>query len=184
MSWFRSLSFSIPQRRATRASSAGTRLTLEVLESRTLLSADPSLTLVLASHTIAENAGPAATTGTITRSNMDTSQALTVNLTSSNPSQATVPASVTIPAGAASATFNVDAVDDGVFHPTQTVTITATAASPLAAGLDSTFGSGGVARVPLRISNSSNFPDVKVQSDGKIVAVAAAQTSGATWTVT
>jgi uncharacterized delta-60 repeat protein len=139
---------------------------------------------VLASHTIAENAGPAATTGTITRNNMDTSQALTVNLTSSNTSQAAVPASVTIPAGAASATFNVDAVDNQIVDPTQTVVITATAASSLPAGLDSTFGSGGFASVALNYSNSANFPDVKVQPDGKIVAVAGSQTSGATWAVT
>src|SRR6266446_97920 len=87
------------------------RLRLEALEDRTLMSGDPYLTLVVASHTIAENAGPAATTGTVTRVNMDTSQALVVNLKSSDTTQMTVPASVTIAASATSATFQVAAVD-------------------------------------------------------------------------
>jgi uncharacterized delta-60 repeat protein len=115
---------------------------------------------------------------------MDTSQALTVQLSSSNTNQATVPASVTIPAGAASATFNVDAVDDHLVNPPQTVTITGWAASPLAPGLDTTFGSGGLASVSLKYTSSANFPGMALQPDGKIVAVAASQASGATWSVT
>src|SRR6185437_11599402 len=46
-----------------------------------------------------------------------------------------------------------------------------------------TFGNGGLASVPLEVSSSANFPDIKVQSDGKIVAVAASPTAGATWAV-
>jgi uncharacterized delta-60 repeat protein len=160
------------------------QLCVELLESRTLLSGDPSLTLSLASHSIAENAGPAATTGTVTRVNMDTSQALMVQLKSSNTSQATVPTSVTIPAGATSTTFNVDAVDDYIVNPPQLVTITGWTASPLPPGLDTTFGSGGLASVTLYYSSSANFPGMVLQPDGKIVAVAASQTSGATWSVT
>jgi uncharacterized delta-60 repeat protein len=181
MAWLR--------RRPVRARKTRTRLTkrwlsFEALERRTLLSGDPALSLVLAAHTVAENAGPAATTGTVTRLNMDTSQPLTVNLVSSDTTQATVPATVTIPAGATSATFNVDAVDNHIVTSTTTVTITATAASPVPVGLDATFGNGGLASVPLNVSSSANFPDAKVQPDGKIVAVAAAQVSGATWAVT
>jgi uncharacterized delta-60 repeat protein len=161
-----------------------TRLFVELLESRTLLSGGPSLTVALASHTIAENAGPAATTGTVTRNNVDLSQPLTVNLSSSNTNQAAVPASVTIPANAASTTFNVDAVDDHIHNGTQTVTITATAASPLPVGLDATFGNGGFANVPLSVSSSANLPDMLVQPDGKVVAVAGSQTNMTTWSVT
>jgi uncharacterized delta-60 repeat protein len=159
-------------------------LRLETLEDRTLMSGDPYLTLVLASHTIAENAGPAATTGTVTRNNMDTSQALVVNLKSSDTTQVTVPANVTIPAGASSANFTVGAVDNLVVDPTRTVTITAWAPSPIAAGLDATFGSGGYLSVPSLVDTvSANFPGVKVQADGKILAVAGSASSGATWAI-
>jgi uncharacterized delta-60 repeat protein len=162
----------------------GYRLGVEALEVRSLLSGDPSLSLVLASHTIAENAGPGATTGTVTRNNMDTSQALTVNLASNNTTQATVPANVVIPAGAASATFNVNAVDNHVVTPTQTVTITGTAPSPVPVGPDATFGSGGYRSTPtLWEHTSADFPGVKVQPDGKIVAVAGSTVSGASWAV-
>jgi uncharacterized delta-60 repeat protein len=161
-----------------------TQLGVEQLESRTLLSGDPSLTLTLASHSIPENAGPGATTGTVTRVNMDTSQPLTVQLQSSNPNQAAVPPSVLIPAGATSATFNVDAVDNQVVDPPQLVTITGWTASPLPPGLDTTFGIGGLASVTLKYSSSANFPGMALQPDGKIVAVASSQTSGATWSVT
>ncbi len=183
MTWLRRLPGFARRDRKTRTALLRIRPALELLESRLVLSGDPSLTLTLASHSIPENAGPTATTGTIIRNNTDTSQALTVNLQSSDPSQATVPASEVIAAGATSVTFNVNAVDDHIVDPGHTVTITATAASPLPAGLDATFGNGGYASVPLEYTSSANFPDVKVQPDGKIVAVAASQVSGATWAV-
>ena len=53
------------------------------------------------------------TTATVARTNADMSQPLTVNLTSSNPSEAVVPAQVTIPAGQATATFAVTGVNNG-----------------------------------------------------------------------
>ncbi len=179
------LSSRAPRRdRRTRRRSPMARLAVELLESRTVPSGDPSLALTLSPHTIAENAGAGAATGTVTRNNMDLSQPLTVSLGSSDTTQAAVPASVTIPAGSASATFNVDAVDNHVVDPTRTVTITGWTASPLPAGTDATFGSNGFASVALDYTISANFPDVKVQPDGKIVAVAGAQTSGTTWAVT
>ncbi len=52
---------------------------------------------------------------------------LTVNLTSSDTSEVTVPASVTILAGSTNATFNVTVVDDAVLDGTQTAQIRATA---------------------------------------------------------
>ncbi len=59
---------------------------------------------------ISENGGTA--TGNVTRSNTDSGSPLTVNLASSDTSEAAVPATVTIPADEASATFVVTAVDD------------------------------------------------------------------------
>jgi hypothetical protein len=167
MSWMRPLS---RRNRKNRAISGRVRLALEGLEHRLVLSGDPSLTVALAPHTVAENAGPGAVTGSVTRNNMDTSQPLTVNLTSSDTSHATVPANVTIPAGAASANFGVNPVDDQIVGPTQTVTITGTAPSPVAVGFDPTFAGGvGYRAVPtLSGPSSANFPDAKVQPDGKI----------------
>ncbi|MEL6383707.1 MAG: Ig-like domain-containing protein [Cyanobacteria bacterium J06626_18] len=83
----------------------------------------PTLTLTLDTPSIAENGGTA--TATITR-NTPTSDALTVTLSSSDTSEATVPTTVVIPAGQTSATFTVTGVDDAIADGTQTPTITAT----------------------------------------------------------
>ncbi len=74
---------------------------------------------------ISENGGTA--TGTVTRNNFDLSSSVTVTLSSSDTTEATVPASVTIPAGASSATFTVQAVDDTVLDGSQFLNITSTA---------------------------------------------------------
>ena len=63
----------------------------------------------------------------MTRSNTDRSSPLTVHLASSNTGEAAVPVAVIIPANAASATFLVTAVDDGLLDETQTVTISVAA---------------------------------------------------------
>ena len=82
-----------------------------------------SLSVAINAGAINEVGGSAI--GTVTRSNTDIAQPLTVNLTSSLTSEATVPATVSIPANAASATFTITAVDDGVLDGTKTVVITA-----------------------------------------------------------
>jgi hypothetical protein len=84
-----------------------------------------TLAVAIAAASVPENAGAGATTGTVTRSNTDNIVALVVTLSSSDATEATVPATVTIPAGQASATFNVAAVDDALLDGTQAVTITA-----------------------------------------------------------
>ena len=86
---------------------------------------------------ISENGG--TSTGTVTRDG-DTSQALTVNLVSSDTSEATVPVSVTIAAGLSSATFTVTAVDDALLDGTVNVQVTASAAgfASVGAALDVT----------------------------------------------
>ena len=83
------------------------------------------LALSVSPLAIPEKGGQA--TVTISRSPFDVSGALTVALTGSDTSEATVPATVTIPAGQSSVTFVVSAVDDFVFDGTQIVRITATA---------------------------------------------------------
>lgn len=84
----------------------------------------PGLTLTIAANEISEGDGAAATTATVTR-NTDTTNPLVVTLTSSDTTAATVSPTVTISAGQASVTFDIDAVDDPVIDGTQTVTITA-----------------------------------------------------------
>lgn len=132
----------------------------------------PSLGVSIASGILSEAGG--STIGTVTRTG-DLSQPLVVSLTSSDPTQAIVPPSVTILAGQASATFAVNAVNDTFFDGAIPVTITANAAGPDGpVGLDPTFGTAGIASTVLPGSQSV----VAVQPDGKIVTVTAAGQGG------
>lgn len=128
------------------------------------------LTVTITDSQIGEGDGPAATTATVSR-NTDVSQALTVDLMSDDTSEATVVATVTIPAGAVtSPAFDIDAVDDILIDGTQTVTISAqaTVTGGTASQLDATFGTNGLAAVP----TTAFFAEGRtaVQSDGKIIA--------------
>jgi uncharacterized delta-60 repeat protein len=146
-------------------------LGLEALEDRTQPS---TLTLTLANSTLVEGGPP--TTGTLTRTG-DLSQALSVALASSDLTEATVPSPVVIPAGSATATLPVTPVDDTIPDGDQPVTLTATATTgPLTVGLDSTFGTGGLANTPLSGGSSLNPGDVLVLPDGKIVAAGSTDT--------
>ena len=87
-----------------------------------------TLSLVITPATFAETAGTNAATGTLTLAQSQTTN-LVVNLVSSDTSEATVPASVTIPANQTNATFAVAAVDDLVSDGSAGITITATAGS-------------------------------------------------------
>jgi PKD repeat protein len=83
----------------------------------------PSLRISIASSAIAENAGQAATLATVSRIDADHAQPLVVTLISGDPGEAAVAPSVTIPAGQASATFAIDAVDDALLDGDQIVTL-------------------------------------------------------------
>jgi exo-beta-1,3-glucanase (GH17 family) len=91
-----------------------------------------TVTVTLSAAAVAENAGPNAATGTVTRSNSDTAAELVVTLASSDMTEATVPAGVTIPAGQSAATFAIAAADDALLDGLQTVSITASAAGYVA----------------------------------------------------
>lgn len=84
-----------------------------------------SLTLSTIPTSFAENAANPASVGTVTR--VGTTGDLIVNLSSNGVSHATVPATVTILNGSASATFNITAVPDNTVTADNTVTITASA---------------------------------------------------------
>ncbi len=75
---------------------------------------------------VGEGAGVLANQGTITLQ-QPTLTALTVALTSSDPTAVTVPATVSIPAGQTTATFSPTILDDNKINGTRAVTITATA---------------------------------------------------------
>lgn len=96
-----------------------------------LLRADPvivpgALSLTLAVTQIAEAAANPNVSATVTR-NGNRTAALVVSLTSSDTTEATVPATVTIPAGQASASFFVTAQPDEEFDGPQVALITAVA---------------------------------------------------------
>ena len=87
----------------------------------------------------------------------DTTNPLTVSVLSADPSEATVPASVTIPAGAPSATFPIAAVNDAAFDGTQRVRITAWADSPNPAGTVA-YDPAFRPRTPRRCSPCTRWP--------------------------
>lgn len=72
---------------------------------------------------VPETAGVGAITGTLRRLNTDINASFTVAMTSSDTSEITVPATVTIPAGKSFVTFPITAVDDTSIDGTQTVTV-------------------------------------------------------------
>ncbi|MEM7476340.1 MAG: Calx-beta domain-containing protein [Planctomycetota bacterium] len=82
------------------------------------------LTLVIAEDEIAEQGG--SSSATVSR-NTDTSVNLVVSLSSTDVSEAIVPATVTIPAGAFFTTFQVEGQDDPIVDGTQSVFIFADA---------------------------------------------------------
>ena len=95
----------------------------------------PELSLTLSGNQVDEDDGVAATMLTVSRSGSITG-ALAVALTSSDTSEATVNASVTIPAGQRSVTVPVNAIDDTLFDSTQTVTFQANAPNAVAGEVD------------------------------------------------
>ncbi len=85
-----------------------------------------AITVVLDQNTISEGAGSSAVTGTVTR-NTDLTSELVVTLSSSLPDTVSPPTSVTIPAGEATASFEIDLVDDIIVNGTRIATITPSA---------------------------------------------------------
>ena len=94
-------------------------LRFEAFEERAMLAA---LTVEIAEASISENGG---VTSAIVSRNSGTSGDLVVNLASSNTDEATVPPTVTIPDGQASASFTITAVDEQIVDLAKAVTITA-----------------------------------------------------------
>ncbi|MEZ5328392.1 MAG: lamin tail domain-containing protein [Verrucomicrobiales bacterium] len=85
-----------------------------------------TLSLAVTPSTIVENAGATASTLTITRTG-STAQTIVVTLTNDDPSEISLPAEVTIPAGQSSAMVSIAAVNDEAQDGTQSVIISASA---------------------------------------------------------
>jgi hypothetical protein len=109
----------------------------------------PALSLTLDKVLVGEGQNPAAT-GTVTRNTAPTGS-LVVSLLSSDTTELTVPASVTLADGAASATFALVSIADGTNDGNQTVTLTASA----------TGFSSASANV---VVSDSDLPDLRVSS--------------------
>lgn len=88
--------------------------------------ATPSMILSVSPNSVMESDGPNAAIGTL---EVETASAapVTITLSSSDVTEATVPTTVILPSGAFSVTFPVAAVADGVADPAAAVTLTATA---------------------------------------------------------
>ncbi len=130
------------------------------------------LSLTINPTAVSEGAGTGAATGTVSHNSADLSRTWTITLSSSDPTEVAVPSQVTIPAGASSATFPLASVDDFLADGTQTVTIIASATETQGppAGLDSSFGSGGLAPLSFWTTLSNANVPLAIQSDGKILA--------------
>lgn len=121
---------------------------------------------------INENGGKAI--ATVTR-NIITDTPLIVQLSSSDITKATVPTQITIAAGLASATFEVEAVDDNILDGTQTVTITA---KPTYTGTNLVLDTGTATEDLNIIDNES--PSLKVTIDRDVIS----ESGTATGTIT
>src|SRR6185312_12059817 len=89
----------------------------------TLVTGSP-FTLTVSPHQVNMSAGANAATGTLTRTG-DTSQALTVNLASSDTGKISVPATATFAAGQATTTFGINTVNAVNPYTSEAVTVTA-----------------------------------------------------------
>jgi PKD repeat protein len=98
----------------------------------------PKLTLSINKNTFSESAGSGVALLTISRPSSFSSAALVVQLRSSDTSEATLPATATIPAGLTSITVGVNAVDDALFDGPQAVELSASATSLQSSALDVT----------------------------------------------
>ena len=103
---------------ATVGSIASNQVEVDVLDHENIL-------LSLSTSFIAENGGAGAASLTVSRSNTDIGQSISVQLSSNDTTEADLPARVTIPAGSSSVIVGVNAIDDALFDGPQIVTLSA-----------------------------------------------------------
>ena len=109
------------------------------------------LALTLNPTSAAEDATNPVSTGTVTRPG-DTTNSVEITLVSSDETELTVPATVTIPAGQASATFDLTVVDDVDLDGDNDVTVTASADGLVSVGATFTVLDNEVPQPEISIS--------------------------------
>jgi hypothetical protein len=120
----------------------------------------PTLTVSITPSSVPETATSPAAMGTV-QCNATLTAPLTVGLLSGNTGAATVPLTVTIPAGSTSVSFPISVIDDMIVTPTRTVRITA-AATGFATGsalLDVT--DADVPALSLQLAPSPRMPAIR-----------------------
>jgi|GEM_PF-5168942 len=137
-----------------------------------------ALTLSASPTSFAENAANPASTATVTRL-VVTASPVEVTLTSSAPTHATVPATVTIPANSASATFPITAVPDNTVTTDNTVTITASA-NAFSVGSNVTVTNVDLAPLSVVINKISNSGTSNGSGDRIELLVVGSQIPGST----
>jgi uncharacterized delta-60 repeat protein len=143
--------------------------------------APPVINLSVDPSSVSED-GSQTVVGTVTR-NGDMSEPLVVALASNDTTEASVPSTVTIPAGQSSAQFFVSVVDDDILDGAQTVQISAsgsyTDGTPF--GADVSFGVNGIAQTNLTTAIQFPHAGLTVQPDGKILV--ASEAGGGAWKI-
>ena len=136
----------------------------------------PALTLVLATNSVAENAGAVATTGTVgIPASLGTD--LVVNLVSTNTAAATVPSSVTITNGQTNATFDIAAVSSSGSYQPQTTAIQASNSNYTTASATLTVTNVDVPTAPLAVKgwiNEFHYDNSAANDAGEFVEIALA----------
>jgi uncharacterized delta-60 repeat protein len=141
--------------------------------------APPVINLSVDPSTVRED-GSQVVVGTVTR-NGNMSEPLVVALSSNDTTEASVPSTVTIPAGQSAAQFFVSVVDDQLLDGSQNVQISAsgsyTDGTPF--GADVSFGLNGIAQTNLATNIQFPHAGLSVQVDGKILV--ASEAGGGGW---
>jgi len=136
----------------------------------------PALTLVLATNSVAENAGANATTGTVgIPASLGTD--LVVNLVSTNTAAATVPPSVTITNGQTNATFAIAAVASPSSYQPETTAIQASNSNYTTASATLTVTNVDVPTAPLAVKgwiNEFHYDNSTSNDPGEFVEIALA----------
>ncbi len=123
----------------------------------------PILTLSLNRTSVTEDAGPDAATLTISRSGPALTTAQIITLDSGDASEATLPTTVSIPAGQTSVTVSVRAIDDTLLDGEQTVSLSATASNTDPGSID--------LRVTDRETISASFNVASIREDAATDAI-------------
>ena len=123
----------------------------------------PALTLTLTTNSFADNTGTTATLTRNTNASIPADTAVTVAITSSDPSVATAPATVTIPAGQSSVSFPITGVATSLLVAARSVIFTTNTPTDPITGLDFA-ASAATATV-----TDSNTPTLELATDAPYV---------------